>query len=70
MLILQSVMAKSGNFWLYKIIQSFFKHYEIVAKNFIQSQDIYQEVQNWDLSFKGYADIDVINIEPKKVFFV
>jgi len=69
MLILQSGVAKSGNYWLYRILQSIFKQYNIPQKSYIQTQSIYQQAKEWELSYKEQAAIDVLDIESKGFYY-
>lgn len=69
MKILQAGMAKSGNFWLYKIIQGILSHGGLENKSFIQNHPIHELAQTWDLSYKEQADIDVLDIDPHKCFY-
>ena len=69
MVILQAGMAKSGNFWLYKILQNIVKHSGLEPASFIQNHPIHQLAKTWDLSYYEQADIDVMDIEPNKCFY-
>ncbi len=69
MVILQAGVAKSGNFWLYKIIQEIIGCSNFEKKSFIRAQPIYEVAKAWDLSYKQQADIDVLDIESHKCFF-
>jgi len=64
MAILQAGIAKSGNFWLYKIIQSVIRHSELEAKSFIKQHPIYSLARSWDLPTTDHADIDTLEINP------
>ena len=66
---LQIGASKSGNLWLYHILQSVIRHAGIPQKNFIKTQPIYQVAKDWDLGFKGQADIDTLTINPSKCLY-
>jgi len=69
MIILQTGQAKSGNFWLYKIIQNAMLHGGIQQRSFIKNHRIYPIAKSWELSYKEQADIDVMDINPGSYFF-
>lgn len=62
---LQSGVAKSGNLWLYNILQSIARHAGLEQTSFIRRQPIHAIAKDWDLSFPGQADIDILSINPK-----
>ncbi|MGA9589512.1 MAG: sulfotransferase domain-containing protein [Salegentibacter sp.] len=62
MKILQIGYPKSGNFWLYQILEQLLERTGKSTKSFIQQQPIYELAKNWDLNFPEQADIDVIDI--------
>ena len=67
--ILQIGMGKSGNLWLYQIIQNILRESGQTFKNFIQTQPIYEVAKTWGLSFKDQAGVDCITIEPNGVYY-
>ena len=69
MVILQAGLAKSGNFWLYKILQNIITYGGLKHSSFIKSQPIHSVAKTWNLSYKEQADIDVIDIEPHQCFY-
>jgi aryl sulfotransferase len=69
MTILQAGMAKSGNFWLYRILQNIIHHGGLPAGSFIQQQPVYAVAQTWKLSTEEQADVDVMDIEPHGCFY-
>ena len=69
MKIIQAGRAKSGNFWLFKILQSIFIKSGYEWKSYIQTQPIHEIARNWDLSYKEQADIDVMDIEPHGYYY-
>lgn len=69
MLILQSGMAKSGNFWLYRILKNILDSAKLEQKSFIQSNPIYEVAKTWPLSFDEQAGIDVIDVTDHGCFY-
>ena len=69
MKLIQIGMSKSGNFWFYQILQEILKAANIERKSFVQNQPIHKIAKDWPLSFQGQADIDVMTIEPRKIFW-
>ncbi len=69
MVILQAGMAKSGNFWLYKIIQNTMKYAGLEKCSFIQKQPIHSIAKTWELSYKEQKDIDVLDINSDSYFY-
>lgn len=67
--ILQSGMEKSGNYWLWKIIQSVLADAGMSTQTFIETQPIHPLAKTWELSFTEQADIDVIDIEETGLFY-
>ena len=62
MAILQIGAPKSGNFWLYKIIQQLLGRAGLPTRSFIEQQPVYSIAKKWDLHFDGQARIDMIDI--------
>lgn len=62
MTILQCGVPKSGNFWLYKIIQEILKSEGSSTTSFIERQPIYELARNWELNFPDQARIDVLEV--------
>lgn len=69
MKILQIGLPKSGNFWLYKIIQNIIHEAQIENKSFIKNQPIYDLAKTWDLQVKDQINIDMLKINEAKVFY-
>lgn len=69
MRILQTGEAKSGNLWLYKILQNIIHCAGLENPSFIQNHPIHDLAKTWDLSYKEQADIDVLDIEPHQCFY-
>ena len=63
--ILQSGIAKSGNFWLYKILQALLDHAGVPPRSYIQSHPIHEEAKTWELSYPEQASVDVLDVTSK-----
>lgn len=62
MKILQIGIPKSGNFWLYKIIDEILISSGQKQLHFIEQHPVYQLAKTWDLNYPEQAQIDVIDI--------
>lgn len=62
MKILQIGYPKSGNFWLYQILEQLLEITGNSTKSFIQQQPVHELAKDWDLNFPEQADIDVLDI--------
>ncbi|SOC79905.1 aryl sulfotransferase [Salinimicrobium sediminis] len=62
MKILQIGYPKSGNFWLYRILQQLLETIGHNTKSFIQQHPVHSLAKTWELNFPNQADIDVIDI--------
>lgn len=69
MKILQAGMEKSGNYWLWKIIQSALHQAGHSTHTFIETQPIHALARTWELSFTEQADLDVLDIEDTGLFY-
>ncbi len=69
MKILQIGVPKSGNFWLYQIIQQILKFSGNHQKSFIRQHPIHILAKDWDLNFPEQANIDVIDITDLQVTY-
>lgn len=67
--ILQSGEAKSGNYWMYTIIQSIIKESGIQQKSFIKEDPIYPIAASWELSTKNQVDENVMDFTPSGCFY-
>lgn len=56
--------AKSGNLWIYHILQKIRKQVGLEQKSFIQNHPINPIARTWGLSFPGQENIDYISINP------
>lgn len=62
MKILQCGAPKSGNFWLYQILQQIQTLAGQKPKSFIMRQPIYELAKKWELNYPSQASIDVLDI--------
>lgn len=69
MKILQIGVPKSGNFWLYQIIQKILKLSGQNQPSFIEQHPIHELASTWDLNFPEQANIDVIDITDLQVSY-
>lgn len=68
MKVLQSGIPKSGNVWVYRIINKVFEKSKIERKSFIRNEKIYQIAKEWDLSISDQVEKDVIDIENGRIY--
>lgn len=68
MLLLQSGFPKSGNFWLYSILQKMLQQAGIPSKSYAKNHPIYAEARSWPY-FEDQAGIDYLEIEPHNYVF-
>jgi aryl sulfotransferase len=69
MTILQAGTPKSGNFWLYKILQQIRQKAALPEHSFVRQQPIYPLAKEWDLSYPEQADIDMLDVGPGHFFY-
>jgi aryl sulfotransferase len=69
MKLLQSGVAKSGNYWLYTILQSLLRRTGQPTHTYIESQPIHAIARTWALSFPEQASIDTVDITDTGVFY-
>lgn len=60
--VLQIGVERSGNSWLYRLIEAILERVGIGPRRFIVDQPMYEEAQDWTLSFEGQDRIDTIRI--------
>jgi len=58
---------KSGNFWLWNVIEKVLQEAQLPRTSFIQTQPIYQLAKNWELAFEGQAGMDFVAITPEQL---
>ncbi len=61
--------AKSGNYWVYQLLQSIARHAGIRQKSFIKNHPIHAIARNWQMSFPGQQDIDHLSITPQRLIY-
>ncbi|MCP3851072.1 MAG: sulfotransferase domain-containing protein [Gammaproteobacteria bacterium] len=69
MKILQIGMPKSGNFWLYTIIQNILKQSNIQIKSHITQTKEFRDIKDLKLSTKAQNTKDVIDIEDDDIYY-
>ncbi len=69
MSVLQIGMERSGNYWLYNILQNIIKYSHSDNNSLIQNHPIHSYAKSWELSYPNQADIDVLDIEPLNNYF-
>jgi aryl sulfotransferase len=67
--IIQGGMEKSGNSWLYKIIQEIIVLSGLKNNSFIKDQEIYKEINKLNLSLLEQHNIDVLDITDQGCYF-
>jgi sulfotransferase family protein len=70
MAILQSGFMKSGNFWLWNVIEEVLKQAKVPRRSFLRKQPIYKVSKDWDLAFEGEGSIDMVNITRERQAYV
>jgi aryl sulfotransferase len=68
-IVLQAGVPKSGNLWLYKIIQSAMEEVGHGHRSFITGHPIHAVARTWPLSYPEQADVDVLDFEHGRAFF-
>ena len=66
---LQAGVAKSGNYWLYNIIQELYKTKYDIFPSYIKSHSEYENLKSHKLSYDNQVDIDTIAFNNKKLWF-
>lgn len=61
---------KSGNFWLWTIVEAALKEAGVRRRSYIRKQPIYKVAKDWDLAFEGEGAIDFINITRERQLYV
>lgn len=63
--LLQAGAAKSGNLWLYKIIEQIFKKAGVQKRSYVRRQAVYDLARTWPLSYPEQASIDMLEIRNR-----
>lgn len=69
MKLLQNGYPKSGNYWLYNILDQIYKQAGIKKRSFIKGHPIYPIAKTWNLSYPEQAEIDMIDVLYVGVFY-
>jgi len=67
MRILQAGEAKSGNYWLYNIIDNIYQEAKIEKPNYITQKPIYEEAKKKTFSYAKQAEIDTIEVNGEEL---
>jgi aryl sulfotransferase len=68
MVILQSGLPKSGNYWLYQILQEAMQRAGRPQRSFVRSRPIYEEAKKWPY-FADQAGIDYLEVTEAGYFY-
>lgn len=68
MVIIQSGLPKSGNYWLYKILQEVMQSAGIPQRSYVKSQPIYEDAKTWPY-FEDQAGIDYLEVDSDGHYF-
>jgi aryl sulfotransferase len=66
--VLQAGVPKSGNLWLYQILESVWAEAGLERRRFITGHPIYQKARTWPLSYPEQASVDVLDFERGRTF--
>lgn len=62
--VLQAGYMKSGNYWLWNIIEAALARAGVRKRSYVRAQPIYGVAKDWELAFDGESGIDMIEITP------
>jgi aryl sulfotransferase len=68
--VLQLGYMKSGNYWLWNIIEAALAEAGVPRRSFLRSQSIYKISKDWQLAFDGEGTIDMIDIRRDAQMYV
>jgi aryl sulfotransferase len=68
--VLQGGMGKSGNMWLYFLIEAALDLADVRKRSWIQSQPVHAGLKALDMDMKSEADKDELSIEPLGAFAI
>ena len=68
MIVLQAGVPKSGNLWLYQILESVWAEAGLPRRRFITGHPIYEQARSWPLSYPEQASVDVLDFERGRAF--
>ena len=66
---IQIGFPRSGNFWLYRILEGALERAGVARRRYIRRHPIHQEALTWDLGGTERAEMDMLDIEPEGVSF-
>ena len=69
MKLLQIGYPKSGNFWLYQILEQILERSGNFGPKFIQQHPIHELAKTWELNYPTQADIDMIDISDLQTVY-
>lgn len=69
MKLLQIGYPKSGNFWLYQILEQILTRSGNFQPKFIEQHPIHDLAKNWELNYPTQADIDMIDITDLQTIY-
>jgi len=61
--LIQVGIPKSGNFWIYNLLQQILDQGKIEQRSYIKQHPVYPVAQDWELGVPGQVDIDILSIE-------
>ena len=67
--VLQIGYFKSGNYWLYQILEAALARSGHRSRRFITQQEIHPLAQGWPLNWKDQSEIDMFDITDDGVFY-
>lgn len=67
--ILQISAPKTGSYWLYTVLGKILEKKSIHINSFIKKQPEYQQLKKYELSFRGQAGVDMIDIQDEGCFY-
>jgi len=67
MKIIQIGMEKSGNLWLWRIIENILSRSGFEKKSFVRKQPIYDLMKDWKATISKWYEIDAIAIHKKSL---
>jgi aryl sulfotransferase len=67
-IVLQAGVPKSGNLWLYQMLERVWAEAGLARRRFITGHPIYQEAKSWQLSYPEQASVDVLDFERGRAF--
>jgi len=62
--ILQAGLPKSGNYWLWTMIQAAFKATDAQTRSYVTTHPIRPLTSTWTLTFSEQPDVDMIRVDP------